>query len=201
MRQKLLLTLALLLTAATGAWADGSCGGGLTWTLSSGTLTISKTGEGTGAMTNSDLQNVPWYNERNNITSVVIGDGVTAIGQYAFYYCSNLASLTIGSSLQTIGVWAFSGCSKLASVNLPASVTNIGSSAFYECSNLSSVVIHATSVPTCGNNAFGKYKRRYLFHLPKLVITRRDGLPTQPTSLVIMETAVKRVMSRMWFMH
>jgi hypothetical protein len=158
MKKKLLFTFALLLTAATGAWADGSCGGGLTWTLSSGTLTISKTGEGTGAMTNSDLQNVPWYNERNNITSVVIGDGVTAIGQYAFYYCSNLASLTIGSSLQTIGVYAFYGCSKLASVNLPASVTTIGSNAFYECSNLSSVVIHATSVPTCGNNAFGKYK-------------------------------------------
>ena len=158
MKQKLLFTFALLLTAVTGAWADSSCGDGLTWSLSGGTLTISKTGEGTGAMTNSDLQNVPWYNERNNITSVVIGDGVTGIGQYAFFNCSNLASLTIGSSLQSIGIWAFSGCSKLASVNLPASVTNIGDNAFYDCSNLSSVVIHATSVPTCGNNAFGMYK-------------------------------------------
>ncbi len=158
MKQKLLFTLVLLLSAVTGAWAQNSCGDGLTWSLSGGTLTISKTGEGTGAMPDYDLQKVPWYNEMNNITSVVIGDGVTGIGQYAFFNCSNLASLTIGSSLQSIGVWAFSGCSKLASVNLPASVTNIGSSAFYDCSNLSSVVIHATSVPTCGNNAFGMYK-------------------------------------------
>ena len=158
MKQKLLFTFALLLTAVTGAWADSSCGDGLTWTLSSGTLTISKTGEGTGAMPDYDLQKVPWYNEMNNITSVVIGDGVTEIGQYAFFNCSNLASLTIGSSLQSIGVRAFSGCSKLASVNLPASVKTIGNNAFYDCSNLSSVVIHATSVPTCGNDAFGLYK-------------------------------------------
>ena len=158
MKPKLLLTLALLLSAVTGAWAQNPCGDGLTWTLNDGTLTISKTGEGTGAMPDYDLQNVPWYNERNNITSVVIGDGVTAIGKYAFSQYSNLASLTIGSSLQSIGIWAFSGCSKLASVNLPASVTNIGSNAFYNCSNLSSVVIHATSVPTCGNDAFGMYK-------------------------------------------
>ena len=158
MKKKLLFTFALLLTAVTGAWADSSCGGGLTWTLSSGTLTISKTGEGDGAMPDYDLQKVPWYNEMNNITSVVIGDGVTGIGQYAFFNCSNLASLTIGSSLQSIGVQAFSRCSKLASVNLPASVTKIEDNAFYDCSNLSSVVIHATSVPTCGNDAFGLYK-------------------------------------------
>ena len=158
MKPKLLLTLALLLSAVTGAWAQNSCGDGLTWSLSGGTLTISKTGTGTGAMTNSDLQNVPWYNEMNNITSVVIGDGVTAIGQYAFFNCSNLASLTIGSSLQSIGVQAFSGCSKLASVNLPASVKTIGSNAFYDCSNLSSVVIRSPSLTTYGNNAFGMYK-------------------------------------------
>ena len=159
MKPKLLLTLALLLSAVTGAWADGSCGDGLTWTLNDGTLTISKTpGEGTGVMPDYTLQNVPWYNKMNNITSVVIGDGVTEIGQYAFFNCSNLASLTIGSSLQSIGVQAFSRCSKLASVNLPASVKTIGDNAFYDCSNLSSVVIHATSVPTCGNDAFGLYK-------------------------------------------
>ena len=125
MKPKLLLTLALLLSAVTGAWAQNSCGDGLTWSLSGGTLTISKTGTGTGAMPDYDLQKVPWYDEMNNITSVVIGDGVTGIGQYAFFNCSNLASLTIGSSLQSIGVRAFSGCSKLASVNLPASVTTI----------------------------------------------------------------------------
>ena len=185
MKQKLLLTLALLLTAATGAWADSSCGDGLTWTLSSGTLTISKTGEGTGAMPDYTLQNVPWYNEMNNITSVVIGDGVTEIGQYAFFNCSNLASLTIGSSLQSIGVQAFSRCSKLASVNLPASVTKIEDNAFYDCSNLSSVVIHATSVPTCGNDAFGLYKSgRKIFVPAASVDTYKAGWTTYANDII-----------------
>ena len=185
MKKKLLFTFALLLTAVTGAWADSSCGGGLTWTLSSGTLTISKTGEGDGAMPDYDLQKVPWYNEMNNITSVVIGDGVTGIGQYAFFNCSNLASLTIGSSLQSIGVQAFSRCSKLASVNLPASVTKIEDNAFYDCSNLSSVVIHATSVPTCGNDAFGLYKSgRKIFVPAASVDTYKAGWTTYANDII-----------------
>ena len=172
---------------------NGTCGAtdhewdvlwALTGESSNYTLNIMKVGE-TGAMKNSNVENVPWYNERNNITSVVIGDGVTAIGQYAFYDCSNLASLTIGSSLQTIGIWAFSGCSKLASVNLPASVTNIGSNAFYNCSNLSSVVIHATSVPTCGNDAFGNYKSgRKIFVPAASVDTYKAGWTTYAADII-----------------
>ncbi len=106
---------------------------------------------GTGAMKNCDLENVPWDNERNNITSVVIGDGVTAIGQYAFYDCSNLASVTIGSSLQTIGVWAFYNCS-MTSVTLPASVISIGNSSFLECNSLTSVTLNSN--PQIQSNAF-----------------------------------------------
>jgi hypothetical protein len=210
MKTKLLLTLALLLSAVTGAWADGSwTSGGCDVTLVGGTLTVSKSSSGDGAMENyTSSNNQPWKDSRNNITSVVIGDGVTSIGNYAFRVCSYLTSVTIGSNVGSIGTSAFDTCSRLASVsipasvtsigdyafvscgtsaaalvvtiadgsllssigvqaffnanlasfNIPASVTNIGSNAFYNCSNLSSVVIHATSVPTCGNDAFGNYK-------------------------------------------
>lgn len=51
-----------------------------------------------------------------DITSVVIPESVTVIGNYAFYSCSNLTSVVIGENVSTIGSWAFSGCSKLTSV-------------------------------------------------------------------------------------
>ena len=166
MKQKLLFTFALLLTAVTGAWADGSCGGGLTWTLSSGTLTISKTDEGDGAMTGYDWNGQPWYSNKDNITSVVIGDGVTGIGKYAFHECSNLASVTIGNSLQTIGEWAFKNCS-MASITLPATMTSIGPDAFYGCSNLSTVIIKATSLTGgYGGDAFVGNKSGRKIYVP-----------------------------------
>lgn len=73
---------------------SGTCGENLTWTLDdSGTLTIS----GTGAMTNYSSFG-PWYNNRLSINSVVIEDGVTSIGNYAFYNCSALTDVYYNNS-------------------------------------------------------------------------------------------------------
>lgn len=44
---------------------------------------------------------------QDDITSVVIENGVTNIGNYAFYNCGNLTSVTIGSDVKTIGLHAF----------------------------------------------------------------------------------------------
>ena len=67
---------------------EQKCGENVTWTLEGGTLTIS----GTGAMYDyNSRQNVPWYNSRTNITTVVIEEGVTTIGDLAFYHCNNLS--------------------------------------------------------------------------------------------------------------
>ncbi|SDB52958.1 hypothetical protein SAMN02910263_02670, partial [Butyrivibrio sp. INlla16] len=71
---------------------SGTCGEGLTWTLENGTLTIS----GTGKMTDYVGGNhAPWYNDRNNINKVVICDGVTSIGAWAFWQCESLTSISI----------------------------------------------------------------------------------------------------------
>ena len=55
------------------------------------------------------LRDVPWYSNRGKINSIVIEDGVTSIGIYAFCGCNRLSSVTIGNSVTSIGSSAFSG--------------------------------------------------------------------------------------------
>ena len=77
----------------------------------------------------------------NNLTSVIINDGATSIGDEAFNSCSNLASVTIPDSVTSIGTGAFFDCSSLVSVIIPDSVTTIGNYAFQGCNNLTSINI------------------------------------------------------------
>ena len=93
------------------------------------------------------------FNYSTNLTSVTIGDSVTAIGDLAFNDCYNLTSVTIGNSVTSIGERAFSSCNALTSVIIPDSVTIIGEEAFYYCTNLTSATI-GNSVTTIGNGAF-----------------------------------------------
>ena len=86
--------------------------------------------------------------------SSTIPDGVTSIGDWAFYGCTGLTSIAIPSSVTSIGSAAFSGCSSLTSITISESVTSIGASAFSNCSSLTSIII-PSSVTSIGNYAFG----------------------------------------------
>lgn len=89
-----------------------------------------------------------------NITSIVIPNSVTSIGNSAFMGCSSLSAITIPGSVLSIGNWAFSYCKKLSSVVISEGVISIGEYAFYRCSWLDDITI-PDSVTSIGYEAFG----------------------------------------------
>lgn len=120
----------------------GKCGDSLTWSLSSdGTLTIS----GTGDMYDFGYNEYPcpWRRYENDlsaqITHVVIENGVTSIGNSAFYQLTNLADVVIPEGITRIGNDAFSMCSSLPEVALPSSLSSLGTQAFALCSALTGI--------------------------------------------------------------
>jgi len=153
MKQKL-FTLLLAVAASVGTVfaENGTCGYNLTWNLTDSVLTIS----GTGAMTDyssSSSSRAQWYSNRSSIKSVVIEDGVTNIGDFAFYDCRGLTSVTIPNSVTSIGGYAFFSCTSLTSVTIGNSVTSIGDQAFRGCTGLTSVTI-PEGVTSIGDAAF-----------------------------------------------
>ena len=143
-------------------WNEGN----LTWKLDAdGTLTIS----GTEAMKNYDSKKNrnPVYNN-SNVKKVVIEDGVTSIGNYAFTYCVSLTSITIPDSVTSIGYYAFFYCKSLTSITIPDSVTSIGNYAFFYCRNLTSITI-PDSVTSIGNDAFSNCRSLTSITIPDSV--------------------------------
>lgn len=137
--------------------AFGSCGDNLTWDIGADrTLTIS----GIGAMVdyeyttddNGDRHTTaPWYGY--SPTKLVIEDGVTYIGHYAFLGCGLTGSVTIPETVTGLGWESFGLCSGLTDVTIPASLTKIRYGTFNGCTGLTSVVI-PEGVPMIDGIAF-----------------------------------------------
>ena len=88
----------------------------------------------------TSIGNYAFYN-CHSLTSISIPDGVTSIGQYAFHSCHNLASVSIPDGVISLGSNAFQTCYSLASVSIPDGVENIGMYAFHNCYSLASISI------------------------------------------------------------
>ena len=126
--------------------------GSLTWKITDdGTLIVS--GKGEIPDYGSSIDDRFYDINRDAITAVVIEDGITYVGDYAFAVCDNLRSVIIGNSVTAIGIRAFDYCQQLMSVTIGNSVTSIGESAFSNSVSLTKITI-PNSVDSIGFWAF-----------------------------------------------
>jgi len=127
--------------------ASGQCGDNLTWVLyGNGELVI----DGTGEMWSWSFGTSPWYSHKNSIKTVTMNNGVTTIGDYAFYGLNNLVNVTIPEGVTSFGDSAFSFCLRLSSISIPKTVKTLGQGAIRACRELTTVTIPAgvTSIST-----------------------------------------------------
>ena len=166
----------LLLGIAPAVSAEeigGDCGDDLSWSLSGDTLTIT----GTGAMDDFPERTMsPWYEYREQISRVKLPDGLTRVGDLAFYQCTALKTVSLPDTVTEVGWHAFDGCSglvmldlgeglavieeagfrsctSLSSVRLPDSLTTMEFQAFYRCESLTEITI-PSSVTELGMTTF-----------------------------------------------
>ena len=149
------------MSTLTYAQTSGSCGNGvnyaITGTAPNQTLTISYTGSGTGVMADySSIGRPPWHSQRSNLKTLVIDNGVTTIGDYAFDSCNYfIGNLIIPNTVTKIGIRAFQYCNGFTgSLTIPNSVISIGNTAFHFCNGFTGSLTIPNSVTSIGVTAF-----------------------------------------------
>lgn len=135
----------------------GVCGADLTWYYQNGILVIRGTGDMTDYAYNHSTYKVenPWSELQDKIQWIIIEEGVTSIGSYAFGDCTYLSKIEICSSITSIGDRAFFRCDSLANIAIPDKVEYIGSYLFKGCSNLTITSITISdNIKYIGSEAF-----------------------------------------------
>ncbi len=177
-----LMSLTLILSAfsigvnVASAATSGDCTSTITWSYDTSTKTLTLTG--TGAMPDYRATNIgsnrksPWESEKigdNTIKSVmehlVVGEGITEIGEYNFFNCVSLKSVQLPSTLKSIdgmgagtdlasaSYGAFQNCESLTEIALPPGLETIEPYAFKNCKSLKSISL-PNSLKTLGKCAF-----------------------------------------------
>lgn len=192
-----LLGLMMMSIVARAGGVTVSPGANITWNLNRETKTLTLTGS--GAMNDADASNgtsFDWYGLGDSIEKIVVGEGITRIGNEAFRWankavsisipstvtsigdgafenCTSLTGVTLPSGLKSIGKKAFENCEALKGINIPYGVTSIGEAAFYNCKALKSVTIPGT-VTSIGANAFEKCTALESISIPGSVVSIGD---------------------------
>ncbi len=131
---------------------SGKCGNELSWSFSAGTLVIT----GKGEMTNfTEPDMAPWYHLREEITRIVLPEGLTRIGNLAFFGCKNLKTAVIPEYVKRIGEYAFANCEKLEMLYLGVRVADIAYAAFSGCTSLSALRL-PDGLERIGDQAFSR---------------------------------------------
>ncbi|MBQ8084569.1 MAG: leucine-rich repeat domain-containing protein [Lachnospiraceae bacterium] len=119
----------------------------------------------------TSIGNKAFY-KNTKLTSVVIGNNVKSIEDYAFYGCKNIKTLKLGSGIEIIGNSSFRKCTKLTTVTLPKSIDSLGKNAFYGCSKLKTITINANSVIDVKANAIKGISKKAVIKVPKKLVKK-----------------------------
>ena len=152
-------------TSYVAVWIEGIGGtlndGAITWRIAENVLSFTGTGEipTQPRKTTSSykvVSDAPWAAYASSFSSVVIGEGITKVGGYAFYRLTNITSVSLPSSLagDAFGANCFEG-TYITEITIPQTVTTIGNSAFYECTKLTAVTIHKNITRICWGAFYG----------------------------------------------
>lgn len=129
-----------LLSFSFSAFAEGKVlSDNITWKVSGSVLYLEGSGDMT--LTYEYLTVIPWYEERNNIDTIVIEDGITSLGEGAFTAFRNLKNVEFPSSMTTIGSSAFLSCEGLETITLSDRITRIEGGAFVGCEALKTITV------------------------------------------------------------
>lgn len=146
------------------AEAKGACGSDITWYYQDNVLVLKGTGEMSDYDQDTSWDGVisPWrsYEDgqiEDQISWVIVGDGITGIGANAFYNCGGISRVTFPETLQTIRQLAFAQCENLREVTLPASLERIESRGFCDGNYNGSLetVTFLGDAPELDGNPFG----------------------------------------------
>ena len=148
----LVITVSLALPLSVRAETSGSCGDNIRWVLEDGTLTLN----GTGTMYDyNNHSNTSRFYKNSNITNIIIGEGITNIGEAMFYYLPNLETISFPSTITSIGDRAFSLAGKITELKIPSNTKTIGASAFHSCELLNDVSL-PDGLKSIGDDVFSE---------------------------------------------
>lgn len=127
--------------AADTESVTGTYGDNVTYSLDLSTGTLTFRGSGDMADSSGSSSDSPFSSYRDRITSVEIAEGITSVGNYAFYRCTKLRTVSMPGSVRRIGSSAFRGCEKLEQAEIPSGVRSIGDAAFAGCGVLEQITL------------------------------------------------------------
>ena len=178
----------------------GAYGESITYSLdlSTGTLTFSGSGDMADSM--GSASDSPFYSYRDRITSVIVGDGITSIGNYALYCCTELRTVRMPGSVTRIGSSAFRSCENLKEIVIPSNVTAIGQDAFLHCYNLESISL-PSGLRTIGDSAFFEAWKLAEIQIPDSVTEIGRGAFTQCYELerVTLPSGITEISDNLFF--
>ena len=167
----LIIVLAMLVTTlfcfnVTSAFAakptSGTCGNNVKWNLNTTTGVLTLTGKGaTKDYGETALKGIaPWNESRELIKSIVVGEGITSLGQLLFNKCTVAESVSLPSTLTKMSdtkvakYGTFRECTSLKTVTMPANLEMIGPYCFLDCTALTTVILNdkLTSIGTYAFN-------------------------------------------------